>query len=401
MKYLQVGILVALVAVAGLLALNLMNDRQARMESASVPPAEEALDLVGLEEEAGKQDAESGTVNAEATPVNGVEPASVQSARRPRQSRERASASPASKPTPTPRPTARPGTTGDSASPAQNRPNAGSSSATSTANAPSAVDSWGDPTGTETSRAENARAATSRTEPFDVDPPAAGGQPANDSAASAGNGQDRNRYELMRPDPAAPAPSAIGNGAAGSNTGANPAEPPRTVTLPAGTILTVRTTRLLSSETATVDETFTATLDQPIVVNDMVIAERGSRVEGTVVQVVDSGRVKGVAALSVQVTRINTSDGQTVPVQTQTFTMEAESSKGRDATRVGIATGIGAALGAIFGGGRGAAIGAAAGAGAGTGSVLAGKGKPAEIPSETRINFRLDTPVAITEQINP
>ena len=37
---------------------------------------------------------------------------------------------------------------------------------------------------------------------------------------------------------------------------------------------------------------------------------------------------------------------------------------------------------------------------AGSGTALATKGKPAEIPSETRINFRLDQPLTITEKIN-
>lgn len=157
---------------------------------------------------------------------------------------------------------------------------------------------------------------------------------------------------------------------------------------------------MISSESASVDQTFTGTLDQPIVHEDLIIAERGSKVEGRVVQVVDSGRVKGLASLAIQLTKISTSDGQTVPVQTQTFTMTAEKSGKGDVAKVGIATGIGAALGAIFGGGKGAAIGAGVGAGAGTGTVLTSKGKPAEIPSETRINFRLESPLTLTEKIN-
>ena len=59
---------------------------------------------------------------------------------------------------------------------------------------------------------------------------------------------------------------------------------------------------------------------------------------------------------------------------------------------------VGAIIGAIAGGGKGAAIGAGVGGGAGAGDVLLTRGKPVTFPSETRISFRLRTPVTITEQ---
>jgi len=62
------------------------------------------------------------------------------------------------------------------------------------------------------------------------------------------------------------------------------------------------------------------------------------------------------------------------------------------------ATAIGAAIGAIAGGGKGAAIGAGVGAAAGVGGAMATRGKPATLPTETRINFRLSAPVTVTEK---
>jgi len=69
-------------------------------------------------------------------------------------------------------------------------------------------------------------------------------------------------------------------------------------------------------------------------------------------------------------------------------------------TVVGVAIGAaaGTAIGAAAGGGKGAAIGAAAGAAAGVGTVMATRGKPAEIPVEARISFRLEQQVVLTEQ---
>ncbi len=48
-------------------------------------------------------------------------------------------------------------------------------------------------------------------------------------------------------------------------------------------------------------------------------------------------------------------------------------------------------IGALAGGGKGAAIGAGVGGGAGAGDVMLTR-KPAALPSETRITFRLKTP---------
>ena len=59
-------------------------------------------------------------------------------------------------------------------------------------------------------------------------------------------------------------------------------------------------------------DTFTATLDKELVVDGFVIAERGARVEGRVVSSDRGGKVKGVAVLSVELTRLRTSDGQSV-----------------------------------------------------------------------------------------
>jgi hypothetical protein len=140
-------------------------------------------------------------------------------------------------------------------------------------------------------------------------------------------------------------------------------------------------------------------LDQPLVVDGYVIAERGARVEGEVMQSVEAGRVKGVAQLVLALTRFTTADGQRVAIRTADFTKEGEKSTKEDATKVGIGAAIGSAIGAIAGGGKGAAIGAAAGAGAGTGAVLATRGEAAELASETRLTFRLAEVVKITERM--
>jgi hypothetical protein len=163
-------------------------------------------------------------------------------------------------------------------------------------------------------------------------------------------------------------------------------------------LIPVRLVDGLNSERNLSGDTFTATLDQELVVDGWVIAERGARVEGRVTSVDRGGKVKGTSAMAIELTRLRTSDGQTVPIQTDAFERRAEESRQNDAAKVGGAAAVGAIIGAIAGGGKGAAIGAGVGGGAGAGDVLLTRGKPVAFPSETRISFRLRAPVTITER---
>src|SRR5579863_3757544 len=79
-----------------------------------------------------------------------------------------------------------------------------------------------------------------------------------------------------------------------------PVEAPHTVTIQAGTVLNVRIGETLSTKRNQSGDTFLATLDQPLVVDGFVIAERGARVEGRVVESDPGGKVQGTAHLIVQ-----------------------------------------------------------------------------------------------------
>jgi len=190
----------------------------------------------------------------------------------------------------------------------------------------------------------------------------------------------RTELENVTPPPPAPEPE------------------PHKVTLNAGLMIPVRLVDGLSSERSAPGDAFLATLDKELVVDGFVIAERGARVEGRVVASDRGGKVKGVAGLAVELTRLHTSDGQKVAIRTDSFEKHAEQSHRQDAEKVGAGAAIGAVIGAIAGGGKGAAIGAGVGGGAGAGDVMLTRGKPATLPSETRLTFRLSAPVAVTER---
>ncbi len=170
---------------------------------------------------------------------------------------------------------------------------------------------------------------------------------------------------------------------------------PAQVTLKAGMLILARTGQGLSSEHNAPGDGFTATLDEPLVADGWVIAEKGARLEG---KVVETGRGKRQPELVVMLTQLKTSDGQRVAIETETFAKHAQMATGDTAGKVLAGTVIGAAIGAIAGGGKGAAIGAGAGTAAGAGVATATRSKPAVLPAETLIHFRLKNAVTITER---
>jgi len=166
-----------------------------------------------------------------------------------------------------------------------------------------------------------------------------------------------------------------------------PAPKPK-VTIPAGTRFSVVLKDGVSTKSSTAGSEFSASLASPIVVDGKTVLAAGSPVMGRVVDVKESGRVKGRASLSLVLTSV-VHDGKSVPVETQTYVGVAKSTKKRDAGVIGGAAGVGAAIGAIAGGGKGAATGAAIGGAGGTGAVLATRGEDVHYPPETRLTFVL------------
>lgn len=169
---------------------------------------------------------------------------------------------------------------------------------------------------------------------------------------------------------------------------------PVTYTLAAGESLVVRTTSTLSTKTNNAGETFTASLEEPLAVDGVVLAPKGSKVTGTVTSSDDGGRVKGVAQIGVTLTELVV-NGKSYPISSGSYVQAAKKTVTKDAQKIGIGAGIGAAIGAIAGGGDGAAKGAGIGAGAGTGVVLGTRGAPAVIPAESVISFTLSEPITV------
>lgn len=196
--------------------------------------------------------------------------------------------------------------------------------------------------------------------------------------------------------PAPAAPEAPPAPAATPVAPVAPAPPrPRTVQVPAGTVVTVRMIDGVDSATNHAGEIFHASLDAPIVVDNEVVVPTGADAYVKLVEAKSAGRMTGRSELSLELNRLEF-QGKTYSVETAAYTQAGSSRGKRTAATVGGGAALGALIGAVAGGGKGAAIGAAVGAGAGTGVQAATKGQQIKISSETRLDFRLEQPLDIT-----
>ncbi|MGZ4825261.1 MAG: BON domain-containing protein [Terriglobales bacterium] len=184
---------------------------------------------------------------------------------------------------------------------------------------------------------------------------------------------------------------------ASSNARSAPAAPaaPRVVTVPEGTIVAIRLVDPINTAQARAGDTFRATVSSPVMVGDETVIPADADVEGQIVNAASAGHFTGQSALALTLSRLRMG-GKTYTLRTNQYDKQGSSRGQRTAATVGGGAALGAIIGGIAGGGKGAAIGAGVGAGAGTGVQAATKGQQIELPSETVLNFRLESALNVT-----
>ncbi len=146
---------------------------------------------------------------------------------------------------------------------------------------------------------------------------------------------------------------------------------PRPVSVPAGATIHVRLSTELNTGLTAPGSTFDGTLAEPLVVNGVTVAPRGSLIGGRVTNVVSSGRLKRPAEISLMLTSVTPNGGQQTSVSTQTWNVSGKSHNMRDITMMG--------------------------GGAGVGALATGK-EEIGLPTETEMTFELTAPAKFSVQ---
>jgi hypothetical protein len=194
--------------------------------------------------------------------------------------------------------------------------------------------------------------------------------------------------------------SDFGSNGAGSTSTANtytpppPPPPPQKVTVPAGTVLQVRTVEGLSSETNHEGDTWHGTLNSDIVVDDQTVIPAGAEVDGHIMEAHAATHYTGGASLILGVDKVSF-NGKTYQVATDTWQRKADTRGKNTVEKTAGGAAVGAILGGIFGGGKGAAIGSVAGGGLGAGANTITKGQKVELRPETLVSFKLQNPISV------
>src|ERR1019366_1564979 len=165
--------------------------------------------------------------------------------------------------------------------------------------------------------------------------------------------------------------------------------------IPSGTVLTIRMVDSVDSERDRVGQTFTASLDEPVLdPGGRILVPRGADVVVKLVDDQQSGKIEGRTVLTLDIMSLRV-DGRQIDVDTTAITQESASRGAKSGKVIGGTAVLGAIIGGGAGGGKGAAIGLGAGAGAGTAVQVATKGQRVRVPSETRLTFTLQQPVRL------
>ncbi len=170
---------------------------------------------------------------------------------------------------------------------------------------------------------------------------------------------------------------------------------PKTITVPAGTQLSVALASPLSTKTAAVGQTFDARLASDVMVDGRRALDAGSRVTGTVTEVVSGSRkIGGVPTLGLRFDKVALEDGRTVSISGK-LVQTAKSDTAQDTAKIVGGTAVGAVIGhQIDDDSRGKIIGGILGGAAGA-LIARNTGSDVELPADTMLTIALDAPIEV------
>jgi hypothetical protein len=170
-----------------------------------------------------------------------------------------------------------------------------------------------------------------------------------------------------------------------------PNQPARRNEIPAGQEIDARIERELTSDTAQVEDRFTATTVVDLYQGNDVLIPAGSMLRGVVSSVNKATRTDRKGSLTVAFDQV-TIRGRNYPIRaTVSQALESEGIKG-EAGKIGAGAGVGAIIGGILGGAKGALLGVLIGGG---GTIAATEGQDVKLPAGTVLRVRFEQPLVV------
>ncbi len=164
---------------------------------------------------------------------------------------------------------------------------------------------------------------------------------------------------------------------------------PVSVSIPAGTTLTIRIDQRISVKTSRAGDTFTGEVVEPVLAGDnSVLVPKGALVGGAVDVAHRRGHFKGRSLLELRLTSL-TLNGTQYPLTTRDLARSKKGKGRRSTALIAGGSGLGMLVGGVASGGVGLVVGGLVGGGAGTAAAGLTGNRDIDIPAEAIVRFKL------------
>ena len=204
----------------------------------------------------------------------------------------------------------------------------------------------------------------------------------------------RSRVQGSHPTGSTSLGMSSASSAISSETNPSPQASEQTI-VPRGTVIVVRLAETLSSAANKPGDTFLTRLASPVIIGDRVVVPEGAVAKGKIVDSRNARRLGGVSTLAVELTHL-VYNGRTYELSSSQYSQLGAPRNAYAAAATTGGNGVGAVLGIVIGRRRGAAIGTFLGGAAGAGVQALTKPVTAELPAESTLSLRLESPLNVT-----
>jgi hypothetical protein len=173
---------------------------------------------------------------------------------------------------------------------------------------------------------------------------------------------------------------------------------PVSVSIPAGTMLTIRIDQRISVKTSRAGDTFTGEVVDPVLAGDnSVLVPKGALVGGVVDVAHRRGHFKGRSLLKLRLTSL-TLNGTQYPLTTRDLARSKKGNGRRSTALIAGGAGMGMLVGGVASGGVGLVVGGLVGGGAGTAAAGLTGNRDIDIPAEAIVRFKLADDLVVQEE---